>query len=82
MGCRLFSDAFPVRLPEMYMRLHGVERIRRAMDPFVGLGSSALAAQSLGIDFIGFDIDEVYLDYARSCLAEPSPPSLIDAAKS
>lgn len=72
---------FPVRLPEMCMRLHGVEKIGRAMDPFVGLGSSALAAQLLGIDFIGFDVDEVYLEYARSCLAEPTQPDLIDATR-
>ena len=31
------------------------------MDPFVGLGSSALAAASLGIDFIGIEIDRHYL---------------------
>ena len=30
---------FPTRLPEMCLRLHGRERIRLAMDPFLGLGS-------------------------------------------
>jgi site-specific DNA-methyltransferase (adenine-specific) len=52
---------FPSRLPEQCLRLHGVSRIRLAMDPFTGLGSTALACARLGIDFIGADIDETYL---------------------
>ena len=31
------------------------------MDPFLGLGSSALAAAQLGVDFVGVEIDEHYL---------------------
>jgi tRNA G10 N-methylase Trm11 len=31
------------------------------MDPFTGLGSTAVACARLGIDFIGADIDETYL---------------------
>ena len=31
------------------------------MDPFLGLGSSALAAAELGVDFIGVEIDKHYL---------------------
>ena len=34
------------------------------MDPFLGLGSSALAALDLGLDFVGVEIDEHYLDEA------------------
>ena len=52
---------FPPRLAEYCMRLHGVERIRQAMDPFLGLGSSAVAAARLDVDFIGVEIDEHYL---------------------
>ena len=52
---------FPPRLAEYCMRLHGVERIARAMDPFLGLGSSAVAAARLDVDFIGVEIDEHYL---------------------
>ena len=39
---------FPPRLAEYCLRLHGLERITRAMDPFLGLGSSAVAAARLG----------------------------------
>ena len=31
------------------------------MDPFTGLGSSAVACARLGINFIGSEIDEIYL---------------------
>jgi DNA modification methylase len=34
------------------------------MDPFLGLGSTALAAAQLGVDFIGIEIDAHYLKEA------------------
>ena len=55
---------FPARLPEQCLRLHGLSRIGTAMDPFNGLGSTAVACARLGIDFIGADVDEMYLKEA------------------
>ena len=55
---------FPSRLPEQCLRLHGLTRIEVAMDPFTGLGSTAVACARLGVDFIGADIDEAYLEEA------------------
>jgi site-specific DNA-methyltransferase (adenine-specific) len=52
---------FPVRLPQQCLRLHGLSRIRTVMDPFTGLGSTAVASARLGVDFIGSDLDEAYL---------------------
>ena len=52
---------FPPRVPEYCFRLHGLPRVGTAMDPFLGLGSSAVAAAQLGLDFIGVEIDEHYL---------------------
>src|SRR5262245_3374125 len=52
---------FPPKLPEYCLRLHGVERGAVVMDPFVGLGSTAVACARLGVEFIGSDIDETYL---------------------
>ena len=67
---------FPVRLPEYCLRLHGLARARLALDPFTGLGSTALACARLGIDFIGIELDRVYLDEAiartRIALSTPS----------
>ena len=66
---------FPPRLPEYCVRLHGLSRTRVLMDPFLGLGSSALAAIELGIDFVGVEIDRHYLaqaiERARSLIANP-----------
>jgi site-specific DNA-methyltransferase (adenine-specific) len=55
---------FPARLPEQCLRLHGLSRIQTAMDPFTGLGSTAVACARLGVHFIGADIDEMYLKEA------------------
>jgi site-specific DNA-methyltransferase (adenine-specific) len=55
---------FPPRLPEYCFRLHGVTRLTLVMDPFLGLGSSAIAAARLGLDFIGVEMDADYLNEA------------------
>jgi site-specific DNA-methyltransferase (adenine-specific) len=56
---------FPVRLPEMCIKLHGVsEKNILVVDPFCGIGSTAVACKRLGISFVGFDIDKDYLDEA------------------
>ena len=50
------------------------------MDPFLGLGSTAVACARLGIDFIGSEIDETYLDEAiqrtRDTVAENGPAKI------
>ena len=67
---------FPPRIPEYCFRLHGVERVALALDPFLGLGSSAVAAAQLGLDFIGVEIDAHYLEEAvarvRAAIAKKS----------
>ena len=52
---------FPPRVPEYCVRLHGLKRTKLLLDPFLGLGNSAIAAAHLGIDFIGVEIDKHYL---------------------
>lgn len=56
--------SFPVELPEMCIRLHGVNSNSLALDPFLGLGTTTLAAKKLGCNFIGFGIDPIYMDEA------------------
>ena len=56
---------FPPELPEWCVRLHGLSRARLVVDPFVGIGSSAVAAARLDVSFVGFDLDPAYLRVAR-----------------
>ena len=53
---------FPVKLPEMCIKLHGNAKL--VADPFTGIGSTALAAKKVGASFVGFEIDKGYLDEA------------------
>ena len=55
---------FPARLPEYCLRVHGVARARMVLDPFLGLGNTAVACAHLGLPFIGIELDRVYLDEA------------------
>jgi site-specific DNA-methyltransferase (adenine-specific) len=57
---------FPSRLPEQCLLLHGLKRIELAMDPFTGLGSTAVACARLGLNFVGSDIDATYLSEAAA----------------
>jgi len=53
---------FPVQLAEWCIKLHGASRVRTMLDPFLGIGNSAVAAQRCGVKkFTGFEIDEAYL---------------------
>jgi site-specific DNA-methyltransferase (adenine-specific) len=56
--------SFPPKVPEQCIRLHGVGRAGVVLDPFLGLGSTAIAAARLGLDFIGIEMDAEYLDEA------------------
>lgn len=57
--------AFPVALVDMCLKLHGVKRAGTVMDPFMGLGSTGVAAGRLGLPFVGFDIDPTYVSEAK-----------------
>src|SRR5438552_18842610 len=64
---------FPVQLAEWCIKLHGpaaAGRVDTMLDPFLGIGNSALAAQRRGVKkFIGFEIDKTYLAEAKRRLA-------------
>ncbi len=38
--------------------------MRAVADPFTGLGSTAVACAQLGVNFVGFELDEDYLKEA------------------
>jgi site-specific DNA-methyltransferase (adenine-specific) len=62
---------FPVALVEQCVRLHGMGRDTRLLDPFLGIGTSAVAADRQGIgEFTGIELDAHYLETARLRLEE------------
>ena len=57
---------FPVQLAEWCIKLHGVSRVETMLDPFLGIGNSAVGAQRCGVKkFLGFEIDDAYLAEAK-----------------
>lgn len=65
---------FPVRLPEYCLKLHGLSRIRRVLDPFLGLGHTAVACAGLGLSCDGIEIDPHYLEEAVSRVRRVTRP--------
>lgn len=67
---RPHPSTFPPELPEMCIKLHGLGKVKLVLDPFMGLGNTAIACIRLGIDWIGFEIDEYYASVAEKRLKE------------
>ena len=67
---------FPPKLPEMCLRMNGLGRTRLVADPFLGLGSTAVACAQLGLSFVGIEMDEGYLDEAIERTRAALNPSL------
>lgn len=60
---------FPVELAVTCIKIHGKSDKLAVMDPFLGIGHSALAALQCNVGtFFGFDIDPEYLEVARRSL--------------
>ena len=61
---------FPVQLAEWCIKLHKAASVRTMLDPFLGIGNSAVAAKRCGVErFVGFEIDEPYLAEAKRRIA-------------
>ena len=61
---------FPLQLVEWCIKLHGTARVHSMLDPFLGIGNSAVAARRCGVrKFIGFEIDGAYLAEAKRRVA-------------
>jgi DNA modification methylase len=64
---RNHSATFPLSLPEWFIKLFTKEG-DVVLDPFVGSGTTAMAARKLGRKYIGIDIDQSYCEMAESVL--------------
>lgn len=73
-----FRDEHPCQLP-----LHLIERLILlstdendiVLDPFIGTGTTAIAAKRLGRHYIGFDLDQEYVQITRDKLKKTKPDS-------
>lgn len=70
---------FPVDLPRRLMLLY-TNRGDLVLDPFMGSGSTAVAAVEEGRRFIGYDISREYCDWAEERVALAQPRPVIEAA--
>ena len=70
---RKHSAAFPLDLPKWFIKLFTQEG-DVVLDPFVGVGTTALAAQALGRQYLGIEIMPEYVNIAEEALAKVSLP--------
>lgn len=67
---------FPVKIPKMCIQLHGLSKTHLVLDPFLGIGHTALACVELGVDFVGFEIDAGYSAEARRVVQRAAKQSV------
>ena len=67
--------SFPEKLPLMCIKLHGAKKDLLVYDPFMGIGSTALACVEVGVNYLGTDIDPNYTEIARERITEAESQS-------
>jgi site-specific DNA-methyltransferase (adenine-specific) len=55
---------FPEKLPYLCIKMHGVKKDMIVYDPFMGIGTTALACIRLGVNYLGTEIDHRYVKAA------------------
>ena len=66
-----FPLELPARLVQLYTFAGDV-----VLDPFMGSGTTALAALQAGRRYVGYDTSEEYVTLAEERLAAAQPPSI------
>lgn len=69
-------STFPIDLPMQCISAAAIGQRGIVLDPFMGSGTTARAALTLGHDFLGFELDGVTCQTARAHIAEPIQSSL------
>jgi DNA modification methylase len=65
----VFPDQIPLDFIQCFCPPGGI-----VLDPFMGSGSTAVAAKRLGRNYIGFDISQEYCEIARARIQQVTPP--------
>lgn len=68
---------FPVEIPARFIKLFTYAG-DVVLDPFIGVGSTAVAARQLGRYFVGYDLVDGYLDAARARVKRAGDPVIVD----
>lgn len=66
---RSHPSTFPVKLPAMCIKLHGLSRTKVVLDPFMGIGATAIACCKLNVNYSGFEVDEEYIKISSEQIA-------------
>lgn len=66
------SAVFPVGLPSWFIKLF-TRPGDTVLDPFVGSGSTAVAALRLGRHYVGIDVNAAYVELSRKRIQEARP---------
>jgi DNA modification methylase len=64
---------FPIALPKKCIELF-THKGELVLDPFVGIGTTLIAARDLGRNAVGFDLNQKYIDFAKERLKESNLP--------
>ena len=64
---------FPVELPRRLIQLYTFEN-ETVLDPFMGSGQTAIAAQKSGRHYVGYEIDENYIALANQRIMKERKP--------
>ena len=65
---RRHPSVFPVKLPYFCIKLHGYDENTIVYDPFMGIGTTALACIDLGVNYLGTEINKDYVQLAESTI--------------
>jgi site-specific DNA-methyltransferase (adenine-specific) len=68
---------FPEKLPRLCIKLHGVKPDMIVYDPFMGIGTTALACIRLGVNYLGTEIDSEYVKVAVEDIEERKRKELL-----
>ena len=72
------TSTFPVDLPTRCIQASGVEG-GVVLDPFMGSGTTAVAASGLGFSYLGFEIDAERAEIARARVESEGAPLFLPA---